>query len=1360
MVNVDNNAEVAETVSRWRPWVDRVLHYVVLALFGVAFLAQLWAVPLALRWSQQPFLGALVEVTHIVNDINSQAPDQWSAFRQGVKVYDRLLAINGVALPPGPLDLSGYQVGEFVTLTVERASGEQATIPLILTDFKGWDFLTMFVIPFGIGLAYLAIGAWVFRQRSHEMAGRIFAAFCLMTSISAAGMFDFYTTHRLLWLWTVAMPGMGATLITLGLVFPQEFSFIQRRPHMRLLSFVPLFIVVSYTFFAYTSSDPRAYLTAWLWQDAYLGLGLLVFTGAMFYRRSSGSPAIRDQSSVILIGMAAAAGIIFFFILQLLFGRIIGYTPLPFNPAIAFPPAILFPLAVAWAILRYRLLDTDAMVARMLVYGILGAFTVIAYALLLFVLALIIGSAIQAYEPFAVGLLVFLLVAAFNPLRERLQHLVNIVFFRGTRQYTQQLEDFGRAVTRAVSIGEVRQALENQIEAALRPAHFHLFLKDPLNNDYAAYAENQPRPTTEIRFPAESALATLLADERSPLYLAPDVPLSINLRPDRARMLLLNSVIYAPLQGQTGLVGWLAIGPKLAGEAFSREDLRFIEALTDQSALAIERATMTTDMEKRVRELNVLSQMSQAVSFTVSFDDLLELIYAQTSKIVDTRNFYIILRDLRTSTFRYAFYVENDERDLKRENSLWGADRGLAGEIVRTGQPIRTDEYVIECRRRGVPPRNRDFKAWMGVPLNAGADAIGVMHVASLTANATFTDEQLKIFWAIGDQAASAIVKARLFQQTSQRARQLATLNEVGTSMASTLELDPLLRRITQSSMDLLACEAGSLFLIDEETGEYIFKVAVGPVGQNLVGMRIAPGKGFVGGAVESKQPLIVNDVQNDPRWFKGADQSSGFITQALMVVPLRRGDRSVGAIEVINKRDGTPFDEDDQNLLASFAGQAAVAIVNARLYDQTDKALEARVSELTVLQRIDRELNTTLDLKRVMQITLDWAMKNTGAMAGFIGTVQEKSLAIIATAGYGEATAALEDNGWPLNKGVPGRVVRTGEIGLARDVQLERDYQMILPATQSQLVIPIQGEKEVVGLINLESATPDAFTDDQVAFVSRLLDHASVAFTNSRLYAEVNAANSLKSDFISFVAHELKTPMTSIKGYADLMIGNAVGPINDMQRQFLSTIRNNVERMTTIVNDLNDQAKMEAGKMRLEPKEISFQDVIDDVVHTTQGLINAKKQRLTLEIEPALPHVWADRTRVTQVLINLMSNAYKYTPESGEIVLRVTREDNQWANGDPHASREVLRVSVKDNGIGISPEDQKKLFQKFFRAEDRMAREMAAGTGLGLNIVKQLIELQGGQIWFESEFRKGSTFHFTVPLEQVELPAAASPVA
>ena len=199
------------------------------------------------------------------------------------------------------------------------------------------------------------------------------------------------------------------------------------------------------------------------------------------------------------------------------------------------------------------------------------------------------------------------------------------------------------------------------------------------------------------------------------------------------------------------------------------------------------------------------------------------------------------------------------------------------------------------------------------------------------------------------------------------------------------------------------------------------------------------------------------------------------------------------------------------------------------------------------------------------------------------------------------------------------------------------------------------------------------------------------------------------------------------------------------MQANFLSTIRSNVERMSALVSDLNDNAKIEAGRLRLDYKPVEVPDVVDEVIRSTRRQVEDKRQSVEVKLSPDLPRVWADRLRVGQVLTNLVSNAHKYTPEGGKVLVGAEATSNQW---DPGGAKQVVHLWVKDDGIGISVEDQAKIFQKFFRSDDSKARE-APGTGLGLNITKSLVEMQGGRIWFDSEFRRGTTFHFTVPVAE-----------
>ena len=220
---------------------------------------------------------------------------------------------------------------------------------------------------------------------------------------------------------------------------------------------------------------------------------------------------------------------------------------------------------------------------------------------------------------------------------------------------------------------------------------------------------------------------------------------------------------------------------------------------------------------------------------------------------------------------------------------------------------------------------------------------------------------------------------------------------------------------------------------------------------------------------------------------------------------------------------------------------------------------------------------------------------------------------------------------------------------------------------------------------------------------------------------------------------------MTSIKGYTELMAAGAVGAVNDNQKNFLQTIRSNVLRMDTIVSDLRDNAKIGVGQLHIKFNATNIVDIITTAVRSLQQQIDEKEQSIVVEVPENLPEAWADETRIEQVLVNFISNSYKYTEEGGKIIVGAEATENQW---DPDGSPNVIHVWVKDNGIGMTEADQEKIFTQFFRSEDPKARQ-SPGTGLGLNITKNLIEMQGGRVWFESEYREGTTFHFTVPVAE-----------
>jgi signal transduction histidine kinase len=295
------------------------------------------------------------------------------------------------------------------------------------------------------------------------------------------------------------------------------------------------------------------------------------------------------------------------------------------------------------------------------------------------------------------------------------------------------------------------------------------------------------------------------------------------------------------------------------------------------------------------------------------------------------------------------------------------------------------------------------------------------------------------------------------------------------------------------------------------------------------------------------------------------------------------------------------------------------------------------------------------------------------------------------------------------------------------------------LPNSRSRTIIPIGRTGQVIALIVLEDEREERYSNKELSFLTILSDRAAIAMWNAVLYEQVQKANSAKTEFISEVSHELKNPMTSIRNYAKML--GSVGEINEVQQRFVDTIINNVDRMSRLVSDLSDISRIESGHLRLELSEVDLNHVIQNVVASFRSQIEEKQQQLVIELPDSLPQLIGDRNRVEQVITNLISNAYKYTPEEGQILIKV---ENAPANG--RSKKNMIQISVADTGIGLREDDQKKIFSKYFRAADGKVNG-TPGTGLGLRITKQLVELQGGDIWFESKYGQGTTFYFALPL-------------
>ena len=1351
----------------------RATRPVVLLGLLVAVVMAVVAPVLAIDWAQHvPFPGVLVGANFLVTD--STGAD-WGPNAQ-LNQLDRIIAVDDARLidqlsyetamveagsRPEPLakitfhrlvNSSNRSCGSLVTPEVYECQTTRLTRKL-----SAGELARLFGLPYVMGFAYLLVGVWIFRQRGQQRAGQALAFFTSLAAIDLMLLFEQTTTNVMTPVSFLALGLTSGSLLTMATVFPQSPRLIERLPLLRFLGYLPgLLIAVIAIVALYDRTNPWAYTAPVGWLLLLIGLSAGLYLLSLVYRRwRSDSPVVRQQSRIILWGSLLA-----FAPFVLWVGQALVDPATAFEPLVYLPTLVLFPVAIGVAMQRYNLLNIDRLITGGLTYAVMGGVAALIYLGLLAGLTLVLQSQVSlANNPVILVIFVLLVAIAFDQLRQRVNRAIDRVFFRNRLDTQTVLQNYSRNLTEVADLPRIIQTFRQQVTEIFHPERLYVYLLDTRTNLFCVQPDPaMPRlPLSAAQCVSDGPLARWIKSEPGPKYLPAHRTLPEGLWDDRERIETIGATLYVPLSGRDRINGWLALSHKQNDQPYSTDDLNFLSALANQTALALERAIVFDDLQRRNKELDALSRISQAVNFTLAADDVLELIYTQTSKVLDTRNFYIAMIDEKRGMMRFAFYIEGTERLYPDDE--WPIETGLMGDIMRRGQPIVTDDYVAECERRGLKAGGRPGKAWMGVPLSGGDHPLGLMAVSDFRPEVTYTQEQLQIFAAIADQAASVLYKTRLYRQTEERARQLAVLNEVGSSITSTLDLRTVLETIVAKAIELLEAEAGSLLLVDDQHNELVFEVTFGPAAEDLRGQRLPFGKGIVGAVAQTRQPQIVNEAQTDVRWLRDVDRTTAFSTRSIVAVPMINKNRVIGVLELINKREADRFTEDDQQLLTAFATNAAVAVDNARLFTMTDQALASRLDELSMLQEIDRQLNTSLDIKRVLDLTLDWGLRMTNATAGSVGLVnrEQNTIDLIAAREYTYQPASL-----PLDRGLAGAVAKSGQPILVNEVSQDARYVAGSAATLSQMSVPIKRESDVIGVMNLECNKLNAFGILQLDTANRLADHAATAVINAQLYQEVRRANDAKSEFVSIVSHELKTPMTSMKGYTDLLVKGMAGPVTDMQAQFLNVVRANVERMSTLVNDLLEVSRIETGRLKLDSKPIELDIVLDDTLRTTRAQIEERQQTLELNIPAGLPPVFADKSRVIQVLTNLISNAYKYTPNGGHITIEVTRESAAQpphtlsgkvpatrpdANFEPNLAGYVW-CAVKDSGVGINAEDQAKLFQKFFRSGDQAVRDQP-GTGLGLAITKSLIELQKGAIWVDSNGvpGEGSTFAFSIPI-------------
>jgi signal transduction histidine kinase len=594
-------------------------------------------------------------------------------------------------------------------------------------------------------------------------------------------------------------------------------------------------------------------------------------------------------------------------------------------------------------------------------------------------------------------------------------------------------------------------------------------------------------------------------------------------------------------------------------------------------------------------------------------------------------------------------------------------------------------------------------------------------------------------------QAVIAIENARLLNELRESLEQQTATSEVLKVISSSpTDIQPVLEIIGARAEKLCNAEISVVSMVEDE----LIRVA-SISGMTEAGVEAArhvfpmrrTDETVTARTVRSRSICHVVDVLSDPQYQpKDTARVAGY--RGCLGVPMVRDDQVVGAIFVARKRPGL-FSDAQVQLLKTFADQAVIAIENVRLFNETKNSLEQQTATADVLKVISR---STFDLRAVLQTLVESAARFCAADKATV--IREKDGLFYTAEAYGYSREFLDYiRNTPIKAergSASGRALVEGRVVHIPDVKADPEYTLVeaprLGDFRTALSVPMLREGVPIGVLTLTRSEVQPFTDKQIELVTTFADQAAIAIENVRLFDEIQdksrqleEASQHKSQFLANMSHELRTPLNAILGYTELIADGAYGEPSEKMLGILKRLEANGKHLLGLINDVLDLSKIEAGQLVLELSDYCIQDIAQTVRSTLEPLAADKKLGFKVEVAPQLPPGRGDGRRLTQVLINLVGNAIKFT-DAGEVAIKAEAH-----NGSFH-------VSVRDTGPGISAADQTKLFQEFQQADNAITRKKG-GTGLGLAISKRIIEMHGGRIWVESQPGQGSTFTFTLPV-------------